>query len=459
MFSEDTIAAIATPIGYGGISVIRISGKDAFEITDKIFKAKKGKSIYDIASGTINYGHIISPIDKEVIDEVLVSKMKAPHTYTTENVIEINTHGGISVTKKILTLILANGARLAESGEFTKRAFLGGRIDLVQAEAVSDIITAKTETFAKTAVDSLGGKLSEKIDEIKDDITNMLARIEVTIQYPEYDVEDYTEDEITNLLSSIKNKLDKILKTFDKGQILKDGMKVAIIGKPNVGKSMLLNSLIDENKAIVTDEAGTTRDVVDELINIRGIPVKLFDTAGIRQASSKVEKIGIEKSKETLAKAELILFVIDGSDKLTEEDLKIEKILPDNTKVIVIINKNDLAHNQETIKHFAKYQSIPVSALEGSGIDKLEDAIYSFASENEDDTLTDVVLSNARHKVLLEKALENIDSAMNSVQLGIDIDLTEIDINLALDNLGEITGEKTSEDIIDEIFKNFCLGK
>ena len=281
MFKEDTIAAIATPSGYGGVSIIRISGSDAFDVTDKIFKMKN-KTIHDVSKNTINYGHIIDPKTNEVVDEVLVSKMCAPHSFTAEDVTEINCHGGMSVTSRVLALVLESGARLAEAGEFTKRAFLNGRIDLVQAEAISDLIMAKTNSFAKSAMNSLKGDLSEKIDEIKADITNMLARLEVTIQYPEYDEEDLTDNEIVDLIEKMSFKLKKIISTFEKGEILKEGIKVAIIGKPNVGKSQLLNALINENKAIVTDEAGTTRDIVDEVVNIKGVPVKFIDTAGIR---------------------------------------------------------------------------------------------------------------------------------------------------------------------------------
>lgn len=458
MFKEDTIAAIATPSGYGGVSIIRISGSDAFDVTDKIFKMKN-KTIHDVSKNTINYGHIIDPKTNEVVDEVLVSKMCAPHSFTAEDVTEINCHGGMSVTSRVLALVLESGARLAEAGEFTKRAFLNGRIDLVQAEAISDLIMAKTNSFAKSAMNSLKGDLSEKIDEIKADITNMLARLEVTIQYPEYDEEDLTDNEIVDLIEKMSFKLKKIISTFEKGEILKEGIKVAIIGKPNVGKSQLLNALINENKAIVTDEAGTTRDIVDEVVNIKGVPVKFIDTAGIRNADNKVEQIGIDKSISMLEDSNIILFCIDSSRALDSEDIEIIKMLPENKDIIVVLNKMDLDVNEETINAFENYKTIEISALKQEGIEKIENAIYDIAKVNDNDEVGEILVSNVRHKNLLLGAKEDFDHAVEMVHFGLEVDLVEIDINSALSKLGEITGETTSEDIIDEIFKNFCLGK
>ncbi|WP_329384760.1 tRNA uridine-5-carboxymethylaminomethyl(34) synthesis GTPase MnmE [Anaerofustis butyriciformans] len=458
MFKEDTIAAIATPSGYGGVSIIRISGSDAFDVTDKIFKMKN-KTIHDVSKNTINYGHIIDPKTNEVVDEVLVSKMCAPHSFTAEDVTEINCHGGMSVTSRVLALVLESGARLADAGEFTKRAFLNGRIDLVQAEAISDLIMAKTNSFAKSAMNSLKGDLSEKIDEIKADITNMLARLEVTIQYPEYDEEDLTDNEIVDLIEKMSFKLKKIISTFEKGEILKEGIKVAIIGKPNVGKSQLLNALINENKAIVTDEAGTTRDIVDEVVNIKGVPVKFIDTAGIRNADNKVEQIGIDKSISMLEDSNIILFCIDSSRALDSEDIEIIKMLPENKDIIVVLNKMDLDVNEETINAFENYKTIEISALKQEGIEKIENAIYDIAKVNDNDEVGEILVSNVRHKNLLLGAKEDFDHAVEMVHSGLEVDLVEIDINSALSKLGEITGETTSEDIIDEIFKNFCLGK
>ena len=412
-----------------------------------------------MVKNTINYGHIVDPKTKEVIDEVLVSKMCSPHSFTAEDVIEINCHGGMSVTSRVLAIVLSNGARLAEAGEFTKRAFLNGRIDLVQAEAISDLIMAKTNSFAKSAMNSLKGDLSEKIDEIKADITNMLARLEVTIQYPEYDEEDLTDNEIVSLIEKMSKKLNKIISTFEKGEILKEGIKVAIIGKPNVGKSQLLNALINENKAIVTDEAGTTRDIVDEVVNIKGVPVKFIDTAGIRNADNKVEQIGIDKSISMLEDSNIILFCIDSSAPLNNDDMDIIKMLPENKEVIVILNKMDLDVNEDTVRAFENYKTIEISALKKQGIEKIEDEIYNIANIKDDDELGEVLVSNVRHKNLLLGAKEDFDHAIKMVHSGLEVDLVEIDINAALEKLGEITGETTSEDIIDEIFKNFCLGK
>ena len=308
-------------------------------------------------------------------------------------------------------------------------------------------------------MNSLRGDLSEKIDEIKADITNMLARLEVTIQYPEYDEEDLTDNEIISLVKNMIFKLKKIISTFEKGEIMKDGVKVAIIGKPNVGKSQLLNAVINENKAIVTDEAGTTRDIVDEVVNIKGIPVKFIDTAGIRNADSKVEKIGIDKSISMLDESNIILFCIDASRALDEEDFDIIRMLPENKGILVVLNKTDLDINEETVKAFENYKTVKISALKKEGIEKIENKIYSLANLNDNDEMGDVLVSNVRHKNLLLGALEDFNHAVDMVNSGLEVDLVEIDINSALDKLGSITGETTSEDIIDEIFKNFCLGK
>ena len=321
------------------------------------------------------------------------------------------------------------------------------------------MIMAKTNSFAKSAMNSLKGDLSEKIDEIKADITNMLARLEVTIQYPEYDEEDLTDNEIVDLIEKMSFKLKKIISTFEKGEILKEGIKVAIIGKPNVGKSQLLNALINENKAIVTDEAGTTRDIVDEVVNIKGVPVKFIDTAGIRNADNKVEQIGIDKSISMLEDSNIILFCIDSSRALDSEDIEIIKMLPENKDIIVVLNKMDLDVNNETINAFENYKTIEISALKQEGIEKIEKAIYDIAKVNDNDEVGEILVSNVRHKNLLLGAKEDFDHAIEMVHSGLEVDLVEIDINAALSKLGEITGETTSEDIIDEIFKNFCLGK
>ncbi len=461
MISKDTIAAIATSIGQSGVSIIRISGEGAFNVAERLFRSKN-KSFLDLSKNSITHGFIIDPKTNKEIDEVLISKMVSPNTYTGEDTVEINCHGGIGVTKEILNVVINNGCRLAEGGEFTKRAFLNGKIDLVQAEAISDIITARTKEFKQTALDSLKGKLSEKIGDIKEDIINLLSHLEVTIQYPEYDIEDLTDEEIKEILVTIKEKLKKLISTFDKGEILKDGVNIAIVGKPNVGKSQLLNQLLGSEKAIVTDEAGTTRDVVDEMINIGGIPVKLSDTAGIRDTSSKVERIGIEKSKSIMKSAKVILFVVDSSQKLDKDDIEIFENIDKDKKIIAVLNKTDLKLNEETEVFFNEIKDIEVikiSALNGENIEKIYKKIYNIISNSENNELNDVLVSNERHKNLLNNAYESVENALGNLDMGFEVDLVSIDINNALESLGEITGENTSDQVIEDIFKNFCVGK
>lgn len=456
MISFDTIAAIATPAGFGGISIIRISGRDAFSVADRVTRMKN-RSVLDVEKNTINYGFAVE--GDEVIDEVLISKMVSPHSFTGEDTVEINCHGGVSVTQRILSVILKSGARMAEPGEFTKRAFLNGRIDLVQAEAVSDIITAKTQTFAKNAINSLRGDLSERIDGIKDQIKKLLAHLEVTIQYPEYDENDITDAEIRDILLDIRKRLDRIISTFERGDIIRNGIRVAIIGKPNVGKSQLLNALINENKAIVTDEAGTTRDIVDEMVNISGVPVSFIDTAGIRDTENKVERIGIEKTLQMIEKSSLVLMLVDASRPLEDEDMKIFSLIPEEKNTLYVMNKKDRGLDESVLKYLEGRNTVTISALEKSGIEEIEKYIAGFIGQSEDDEIGDTLVSNVRHRNLLEGAREDFSHALEMLDSGLDVDLVEIDINEALYKLGEITGETTSEDIIDEIFKNFCLGK
>ncbi len=456
MFNEDTIAAISTPPGYGGISIIRISGKDAFSVCDRLFVRPGKQSFAEMEPGKIVYGHITG--DKgEMLDEVLVSKMKAPHTFTAEDVAEINCHGGMSAVKSVLEAVLSMGVRLAEPGEFTKRAFLNGRIDLAQAEAVCDIITSKTELSAKAAVAQLSGTLSEEINFIKSVILTLLADLEVTIQYPEYDVPEVTDNALAASLEMIREKIAALLATYKKGEILKDGLKVVIAGKPNVGKSMLLNRLINKNKAIVTDIPGTTRDIVDEYINLNGVPVILMDTAGIRESEDVVETIGIQKSLDTIDAADVVLFVADGSSDLSQEDMRILEAI-DGKPTIVVLNKSDKGADKETLEYFAPYDSVLISALTKEGMELLEEKMADFAARGED-IASAAVISNARHKELLQKALKSITAAIDNFESGIPTDLIETDIRDCWETLGMITGETLSEDIIDEIFANFCLGK
>lgn len=457
MYNEETIAAISTPAGMGGISIIRISGDEAFEVIEKIFKRPNNKRFADANNFSINYGHIVNK-NGEVLDEVLVSKMKAPHTYTTQDVCEINCHGGFAAARSVLELIISEGIRLAEPGEFTKRAFLGGRIDLSQAEAVSDMITSKTESFSKIAAGQIEGRLKDEIDKIKSEILTVLSNLEVTIQYPEYDIDELQNFELRNELDIIRNHMMSLSATFKKGEIYKDGLKTAIVGKPNVGKSMLLNALVNEEKAIVTDIPGTTRDVVDELIYMGGIPVKIMDTAGIRESDDKVETIGIQKSISALENADLALFVCDVSSKLSEEDKSIYEKAKQKP-VIVILNKCDKGINEKTKDFFKNEDFVVMSARTCDNLEELEEKITSFAQSEPGDVASCILLVNSRHKSLIDRAVNSIGSAMETLSCMMPVDLIEIDIRDAWHSLGEITGETADEDIVNEIFANFCLGK
>lgn len=456
MQTQQTIAAISTAVGYGGIAIVRISGKESFNICERIFARPGGKPFQQQTAGSICYGHIVSQ-KGEILDEVLVSKMPAPHTYTREDIAEINCHGGFAAAKLVLEAVLQSGARLAEPGEFTKRAFLNGRIDLSQAEAISDIITSKTELSAKAAVSQLSGTLSDAINEIKAKIITLLSSLEVTIQYPEYDVEDLTNEELTSMLKEIKSSVERLLSTYKKGEILKEGLKVVIAGKPNVGKSTLLNALIDKDKAIVTEIAGTTRDVVDEYINLNGVPVRFFDTAGIRRSSDLVESMGIKRSLMALEDADVVLFVADASQPLTpEDDEVIDKIK--NTTAIYLLNKSDIGINAETADFFKDKDTICISAYLKENTDEILTRLLAYAQGQEQ--LEHAMISNIRHKTHLADALSSINTAFGAAKEGtLPIDFIEIDIRDCLDSLGKITGETASEEIIDEIFSNFCLGK
>ncbi len=436
-----------------------MSGQLCFEVLDKMFIPKNKQSIEEIKGYTIKYGNIVD--NGEVIDEVLVSYFKAPKSYTMENMCEINSHGGNIIVKKILELCLKNGAELAEPGEFTKRAFINGRIDLVQAESVIDIINAKSEKEVKTGIKQLEGLLSKEIAEIKQEIMDVMINIEVSIDYPEYDVEDVANAEITDMLDSVKKKLERLERSFDNGKVIKEGIKTAIIGKPNAGKSSLLNAILKEDRAIVTEYEGTTRDTIEEFVNINGIPLKLIDTAGIRETKDEVEKIGIAKSRETANAADLIIAIFDASKEIDEEDLEVIDFIK-NKKAIIILNKMDLKakidENNENLKKLSG-NIIKMSALKNIGIDKLYEKITEMFNLNEINLDNENVITNVRQKNLITKAIENVKKAKETIEQKMPIDIVAIFIKDILEDLGKITGEVVTEDIIEEIFANFCLGK
>ncbi|MBO4361113.1 MAG: tRNA uridine-5-carboxymethylaminomethyl(34) synthesis GTPase MnmE [Eubacteriaceae bacterium] len=458
MSETTTIAAISTPSGLGGISIIRVSGPDAFDAVGRIFVRPGGKSLSDAPNFSLSYGHIVDD-SGAILDEVLVSKMCAPHTYTTEDVAEINCHGGMAASRSVLDELLKDGRiRPAEAGEFTKRAFLGGRIDLSQAEAVSDIITSSSESFSRIAASQVSGNLREHIDRVKDTILNLLSDLEVTIQYPEYDIDELKDFSLKKELGTIRDQLTQLSGSYRRGEIYRSGLRTAIVGRPNVGKSMLLNALLKEDKAIVTDIPGTTRDVVDELIVLDGIPVRIMDTAGIRQSSDTVESIGIERSIAAMERADLVIFVCDGSSPPDEGDFSIwEKASGRNR--ICVLNKSDRQICCECRDAFPAGDRIELSALTGEGLDELEKRMISFVRSEGEDISRSIILVNSRHKSLIDSALRHIGEAVSTLEEGLPADLIAIDILDAWHELGEITGENTDEDIVDRIFEKFCLGK
>lgn len=455
----DTIAAISTPPGEGAISIVRMSGEEAVSIAQKVFS---GKDLTQAKSHTINYGHIVDPKTHEEIDEVMVSLMLAPKTFTREDVVEINCHGGIVATNRILQLLLVNGARLAEPGEFTKRAFLHGRIDLTQAESVMDLIRAKTDRSMKIALNQLDGNLSHLIDSLRKDILDVLAQVEVNIDYPEYDdVEEMTTKLLKEKAIEIKQRIEQLLKTASQGKIMREGLATALVGRPNVGKSSLLNHLLHEDKAIVTDVAGTTRDVIEEYVNVSGVPLKLIDTAGIRETDDKVEKIGVERSKKAIEQSDLVLLVLNAAESLTKEDLELIRLTNDK-KRIIILNKTDLEEKIDR-KELAKIsENAPVyatSILKNEGVEALEEAISKLFFNGIENSQSTVMVTNARHIALLKKAQNSLDSVLEGISSGMPVDLVQIDMTEAWNLLGEITGESYEDELLDQLFSQFCLGK
>ncbi|MDK3679603.1 tRNA uridine-5-carboxymethylaminomethyl(34) synthesis GTPase MnmE [Staphylococcus pseudintermedius] len=456
----DTITSISTPMGEGAIGIVRLSGHDAVEIADKLYKGKH--LLKDVPTHTINYGHIIDPETEEVVEEVMVSVLRAPRTFTREDIVEINCHGGILTINRVLELTMTYGARMAEPGEYTKRAFLNGRIDLSQAEAVMDFIRSKTDRASKVAMNQIEGRLSDLIKRQRQSILEILAQVEVNIDYPEYDdVEDATTEFLLERSQEIKQEIQKLLDTGVQGKIIREGLSTVIVGKPNVGKSSMLNNLIQDNKAIVTEVAGTTRDVLEEYVNVRGVPLRLVDTAGIRETEDIVERIGVERSRKALSEADLILFVLNYNEPLTEDDRKLYEVIK-NEDAIVIINKTDLEQRLDLAEVETMVGDMPIiqtSMLQQQGIDELEIQIRDlfFGGEVQSQDMTYV--SNSRHISLLKQAKNAIQDAIDAAEMGVPMDMVQIDLTRTWEILGEIIGESASEELIDQLFSQFCLGK
>ncbi len=481
MYKEDTIAAISTPIGIGGIGVIRVSGKKAIKIADEVFTAKNKQHLTQVSSHTVHFGYIVrkdkensfSKTEKdknEIIDEVLVAIMRAPHSYTGEDVVEISCHGGIVPLRRVISLIFEKGAQPASPGEFTKRAFLNGRVDLTQAEAIYDIINAKTETSLQIAVQQLHGNLSIKLNEISDEIVDILASLEAALDYPEEDVSDLSKEELVNKIEGVSFLVNELLKTAHSGMIIREGLRVVITGKPNVGKSSLLNALVQNDKAIVTSIPGTTRDIIEEWMNVEGLPLKIFDTAGVKKTKDKIEQLGIQRSKKALEEADIILFVIDLSSPLTQEDEEITNIVANKT-YMVVGNKSDLSQvvNEKNIKQLfyknnleikSDFLFVKTSALQKKGIEQLKDLIYKlFIHGSKPPCSESILVTNVRHTEVLRRANESLEEAKKTCKNGSFYELMAMDLRAALNILGEITGKVTNENILDQIFSKFCIGK
>lgn len=457
----DTIAAISTPPGEGGIGIVRISGDEAIEIADKLYSMGK-KSLADQDTHTIHYGKIVNPKTGDIVDEVMVSVMRAPKTYTREDVVEINSHGGILVVNKVLQVVLNNGARLAEPGEFTKRAFLNGRIDLSQAEAVMDMIRAKTDRAMHVAVDQLDGQMARLICDLRQKILDTLAQVEVNIDYPEYDdIEEMTSQLLEDKAREVKADIQKLLETAQQGKILREGLATAIIGRPNVGKSSLLNALLRQDKAIVTDVAGTTRDVIEEYVNVKGVPLKLIDTAGIRETDDEVERIGVDRSRQAIQQADLILLVFNQSEKLTAEDEALIEATKGQNRII-LLNKTDLDQQLNVDKLSQLIANDPIvstSMMTQAGMDELQDKIAELFFSGQTGERDATYVSNTRHIALLEEAEDALSEVLNGIALDMPVDLVQIDMRRAWDLLGEITGDSVQDELITKLFSQFCLGK
>ncbi|MER1987763.1 MAG: tRNA uridine-5-carboxymethylaminomethyl(34) synthesis GTPase MnmE [Solibacillus sp.] len=458
----DTIAAISTPMGEGAIAIVRLSGDDAVAIADKIFKSPSGKKLTEVNTHTIHYGHLIDPTTNEVVEEVMLSLMRGPKTFTREDVIEINCHGGIVSVNRVLQLVLRSGAVLAEPGEFTKRAFLNGRIDLSQAEAVMDLIRAKTDRAMNVALGQMDGKLSRLIQSLRQALLETLAQVEVNIDYPEYDdVEEMTVPVLLEKCSWVRDEIDKLLQTSSQGKILREGLSTVILGRPNVGKSSLLNSLVQENKAIVTDIAGTTRDIIEEYVNVRGVPLRLVDTAGIRDTEDIVERIGVERSREALKDADLILLVLNSNEVLSPEDERLFETIQ-AMDYIVVVNKTDLEQNidLDRVRTLAgSHRIVTTSMATEEGVVELEEAIAALFFEGQVESGDLTYVSNARHIALLHQAKTTVQDALDAAEMGVPVDMVQIDVTRTWEILGEIIGDTMQESLINQLFSQFCLGK
>ncbi|UOE94137.1 tRNA uridine-5-carboxymethylaminomethyl(34) synthesis GTPase MnmE [Alkalihalobacillus sp. LMS39] len=455
----DTIAAISTPMGEGAIAIVRLSGEDAITIADQLYRGKH--KLTEVESHTIHYGHIYHPKTNEIIEEVMVTVLRGPKTFTRENIVEVNCHGGLVSVNRVLQCLLQEGARLAEPGEFTKRAFLNGRIDLSQAEGVIDLIRAKTDRAMNVALGQLEGRLSLKIKSLRQALLETVAHVEVNIDYPEYDAEEMTTSILREKGTEVLNEIDRLLATAEQGKILREGLATVIIGRPNVGKSSLLNSLVHEMKAIVTDIPGTTRDVIEEYVNVRGVPLRLIDTAGIRETEDIVERMGVERSRQKLKEAQLILLVVNYGEELSKEDEALFEAVR-GLDAIIIVNKTDLPQkiNLDTVKQYAQGRPVvTTSILKDEGIDELEEAIKTlfFTGNMEAEDMTYV--SNSRHIALLHQARKSVEDALEAVEAGMPVDMIQIDITRAWEQLGEIIGDTVHESLIDQLFSQFCLGK
>ncbi|ASI36831.1 MULTISPECIES: tRNA uridine-5-carboxymethylaminomethyl(34) synthesis GTPase MnmE [unclassified Exiguobacterium] len=460
MMEFDTIAAISTPMGEGAIAIVRLSGPQAVATANRVYRG--ANQLTEVPTHTIHYGKLVDHETEQVVDEVMVSVMRAPKTFTREDVVELNCHGGVVAVNRVLELILAQpDVRLAEPGEFTKRAFLNGRIDLSQAEAVMDLIRAKTDRAMTVAIGQIEGRLSKLVQELREQLLQTIASIEVNIDYPEYDAEEMTQQIVQKDAGEVRRILTELLRTARQGKILREGLSTAIIGRPNVGKSSLLNTLVQEAKAIVTDIAGTTRDTIEEYVNVRGVPLKLIDTAGIRETEDIVERMGVEKSRQALNSADLILLVLNGNDELTQEDILLFEAIRD-MNAIIIVNKSDLAQQIDLTRVEELAAGRPVvttSLLEEAGVNDLEAAIAALFFEQGVESQDMTYVSNARHIQLIKQASQMIEDALGAAEAAMPIDMVQIDLRRAWDTLGEINGDTAQDSLLDKLFSQFCLGK